>query len=101
VSEGGTRRLQQLSFEIIAFKVLEYLNDNPEAQDTLEGITSWWLPQVDIQYQRSKINDVLKELTNKGVLIEHQQSGAPIYAINHNRRGEISTLLKLLKRAND
>jgi hypothetical protein len=101
MSRGETGRLEHISFEIIALKVLEYLIENPDAQDTLEGITDWWLPHVDTQYQKSKIKAVLEDLTTKGVLIEHQQSGVPTYKISHTKKGEVLALLSLIKREND
>ncbi len=93
--------LEKFAFEIIAFKVLEYLNESPDAQDTSEGITTWWLPQVDIQYQSSEINHILNQLTAKNLLLENFQSGSLTYKINPNKRDEISALLSLLKRGPD
>jgi hypothetical protein len=98
VASSWSHRLEQINFEVIALKVLEYLIDNPDAQDTSEGITAWWLPQVDMQYQSSRINDVLRDLAAKEVILEHIQSGSPTYKINPNKRSEISALLRLLKR---
>jgi len=37
------------SNEDISLKILAYLLNNPNAQDTLEGISEWWLLDQDIK----------------------------------------------------
>jgi hypothetical protein len=31
------------NLRIVAYRILEYLVENPDAQDTVEGIVRWWL----------------------------------------------------------
>lgn len=90
--------MERMGFEIIAFKILDYLNEHPNAQDSTEGIINWWLLQMDINYQSSQVGEVLRVLSAKDVLLEQNQMGALTYKINPNRRDEISSLIKLLKR---
>jgi len=87
-----------MAFEIIAFKILDYLNEHPAAQDTTEGIITWWLLQMDISYQSSQVSEVLRILSAKHVLFEQGQMGSLTYKINPDRQEEISSLIGLLKR---
>jgi hypothetical protein len=38
---------------------LEYLNDNPDAQDTLEGIVEWWLLARTVEQQTLAVEEAL------------------------------------------
>jgi hypothetical protein len=94
---GSISCVEETNSEIIALKILDYLNQHPDAQDSTEGITAWWLRQVDINYQSSRINEVLKTLTAKDVLQEQRQMGSLTYKLNPDRRDEISSLLEIIK----
>jgi hypothetical protein len=48
--------------------VLGYLSKHSNAADTLDGITTWWLPQQRYETARERIEDVLTRLVNSGVL---------------------------------
>ena len=78
----------------VAWDVLSYLIDNPDAQDTLEGIVEWWILQRTIENQTKTVQAVLAELTAKGLILERRGSDSRLrYLINANRQEEIRALL--------
>jgi len=89
--------LEPAAFEIIAFKILNYLEKQPAAQDTVEGIMQWWLLHLDIKYQSSQVSEVLKDLSAKNVVLEQRHLGSLTYKVNPDKKDEISSLLRLLK----
>lgn len=65
--------------------VLGYLQKNPAAGDTLEGIATWWLEQVRIEQVVEEVAEALQELVDKGVIqASKTQGGATIFKINKN-----------------
>ncbi len=48
--------------------ILNYLQQNPNAVDSLEGITNWWLPQAYKKMDEAKIEQVLKQLIGEGLV---------------------------------
>lgn len=79
----------------IASDVLGYLIDNPEAQDTLEGIAEWWLLERKIESRTAKVKEALAELVAEGLILEREGSDSRLrYLINANKKEEIRTLLE-------
>jgi len=79
----------------IARDVLGYLTDNPEAQDTLEGIVEWWLLERKIENRTSRVREALAELVAAGLILERHGADSRIrYLINGERRQEIRALLE-------
>jgi hypothetical protein len=75
--------------------LLAYLIDNPDAQDTLEGIVEWWLLERKIESRIANVKKVLEELMAKGLILERKGSDSRVrYLINNDRRDEILALLK-------
>lgn len=60
------------SEEKLAFTILNYLSKAPEAKDTLEGITSWWLLKEQIDNSVEKISLALQYLIDNGYIIVHE-----------------------------
>jgi hypothetical protein len=54
----------------ISQEILEYLCKHPDASDTLEGITEWWLLNQRINYEMKKVKNAIVELVKVGRLIE-------------------------------
>ena len=83
---------------VICYNILEYLNENPQAQDTLEGIAQWWLLQQQIKRSTSLIQNLLNELVEEGFLIFRQGMDHQIhYRINREKEKEILELMKAIK----
>jgi len=51
----------------VADSVLAYLDHNPQASDTLDGISQWWLPQ-DKSISREVLVRILERLVAEGRL---------------------------------
>jgi hypothetical protein len=74
--------------------VLTYLVNNPDAQDTLEGIAEWWLLERKIESRAAKVKEVLADLVARGLILERRGSDSRLrYLINTDRQHEIRALL--------
>jgi hypothetical protein len=79
----------------IAVEILSYLEENPEAQDTLDGVIQWWLLERKIRYQITLVKEALSQLVKEGWVLEKESLDSPTrYQVNQQRREEIRTLLK-------
>jgi len=76
-------------------KILAYLIDNPDAQDTLKGIVDWWLLQQDLRWNVTLIRKAVDKLIHKGFLLERLGNGrTKYYQVNRARLPEISALIQ-------
>lgn len=78
----------------MAYDILAYLADNPDAQDTLEGIAEWWLLQQRIKHEVANVKTALAELVAEDLVVERQGKDLrKHYRINRGRFKEIKTLI--------
>ena len=76
-------------------EILAYLVENPEAQDTMEGIIEWWLLERTIKFQENQIAKAIAELVAKGFIIEEQGWDSQThYRINRSKVKEIRKLIE-------
>lgn len=47
-------------------EILLYLQNNPNAADSLEGIVTWWLPQMYESVDAASVEQVLEQLIAEG-----------------------------------
>jgi len=86
---------KQADSQETSHKILTYLMDNPNAQDTFEGIVDWWLLQQDIKRNVALIRKTVDELIHQGFLLERQGHGTTkYYQVNRERLPEISALIQ-------
>jgi len=79
----------------IARKILTYLADHPDAQDTLDGIVQWWLVEQEIKHEIGKVREILSELVKKELLLEHKSMDSRVhYRISRKKYEEIQAMLK-------
>ena len=79
----------------LAHEILQYLIDNPRAQDTVEGITTWWLLVRTIKHQTVLVKEALAMLVAEGLVIAHEGSDSrTYYKLNLRRRKKIISLLQ-------
>jgi len=79
----------------IGYKVLAYLVEHPEAQDTLEGILEWWLLEREIKFQATRVKEALSQLVAKGLILEKKGSDSQVhYRINQAKSKEIRDFFK-------
>ncbi len=58
--------------------ILDYLRRNPEAQDTVDGISQWWLPREQLAPRTAAIRKALQELIEAKLISEHHGKDAQI-----------------------
>jgi hypothetical protein len=46
--------------------IVDYLQNNPNAADSLEGIMNYWLPQAYQKIDAARIEQVLEQLIDEG-----------------------------------
>ena len=79
----------------MAYQILAYLRDNPEAQDTFEGIVEWWLLERRIKDQTERVKEAVAYLIAQGLLTTRVGKDSNIhYAVERSRLTEIEQLLK-------
>ena len=79
----------------IAYEILRYLVDNPKAEDTLEGIVTWWLMERTIKQQTLSVQRTLAMLVADRLLIAHTGGDSQTYyKINRRQRKRIISLLR-------
>jgi hypothetical protein len=62
----------------ISEEILEYLRKHPEASDTLEGITEWWLLNQRIHDEVIKVKEAVSSLVEGGWLVEIKGSDSRV-----------------------
>ena len=79
----------------LSLRILSYLADNPEANDTAEGIVHWWLLEREIRDETARIERSLSDLVAGGWLIETQGADRRVrYRMNLSKAPEIQTLIQ-------
>ena len=69
--------------EEISKQILSYLEKNPDAGDTLEGITKWWLESERVDQAVDDIAEALNLLLEKGAVIKTKcKKGSSIFKLN-------------------
>jgi hypothetical protein len=85
----------QESEQQIAREILQYLEEYPDAKDTLEGIAQWWLLKSLAAKKVMEVERALTFLLCEGLIIETRREGSPpLYRINRNKEKEIREMLK-------
>jgi hypothetical protein len=70
----------------IAWALLTYLRKFPASQDTIDGITEWWLADQGIQTRPKILKGVLSELAAKGLILQHKGKDSQIhYRLNRRK----------------
>ena len=78
----------------VARAILDYLRKHPDAQDTLAGITQWWLPEQRIKTRTVIVKQALTDLVCKGFVLVRKGTDAQLhFRINGQRVKEIEALL--------
>jgi Fe2+ or Zn2+ uptake regulation protein len=68
--------------EDISKKILDYLLKNPDAGDTLEGISRWWVQSEYIEQSVDEVASVLERLTKEGVVKKQEvKGGSSVYKV--------------------
>lgn len=81
----------------LSMEILNYLAQNPEAKDNLEGISEWWLLKQRIHYSVENISRAINQLVREGYL-SHETIGGKdsYYRVNTSRLDEIKNIVTSL-----
>ena len=75
-------------------EILQYLIDNPDARDTVDGIVQWWLLGTK-EHSKRVVEAALKTLVDEKLLIEHHRGDSPNdYRLNRRKRKQIISRLR-------
>lgn len=92
--QGKHKGLTTDSTEKIAIRILSYLNENPQASDTIEGILHWWLLDRIIVEEEAVVKQVLTQLVERNLIMVAQTTDArPYYRLNTEQIDEVRKLL--------
>ena len=87
--------------EKVAFRILAYLKEHPQAKDTIEGISPWWLGPEAGKYRLEDLERALSSLISKNLIVSKQMEGSPRwYAVNPRKLKQISRILKTTTNSN-
>ncbi len=64
------------SKEGVARMILDYLRKNPDAGDSLEGISRWWLNREKIDVTVGEISEILETLIMEGKVRRTKDEGS-------------------------
>ena len=80
----------------LAYEVFSYLSQHPEAQDTVEGITKWWLLEQRIRHSVAEVTAVLSEFVAQELIITRcGMDGQIHYRVNPKKQREIRRRLNV------
>ncbi len=65
----------------IAREMLDYLSRQPSAEDTLEGILQYWMPEKSTSRQITMVKEALGDLVTQGLLEKISREGRTVYRI--------------------
>ena len=69
--------------EQVSELIVSYLGKHPEAQDTLEGIASWWLTFERIDLSTTVVAQALESLVGQGIVtLRISGDGTALYGLN-------------------
>jgi hypothetical protein len=75
----------------VAQQILAYLTAHPKAQDTIEGITQWWLLEQDIKRSMAHVRAALVELIARKLVVEETgPDGRVRYRVDRPEDGQNS-----------
>lgn len=79
----------------VADEILAYLIKHPQAQDTLEGITEWWLLEQRIRSAVAEVDGALRGLVANDLMVARQcADGRTYYGLNQTKEREIRRHLR-------
>jgi len=74
----------------IGYRILKYLVENPNAQDTLEGIVEWWLLDRLTTTNVNNVKEALSRLISAHLVVERKgKESRTYYKMNPHKRKEI------------
>jgi hypothetical protein len=70
----------------LARQILRYLQEHPRAEDTIEGITVWWVSERAIKQWLPHVRKSLTALVSRGYIEKHTAAdGRVFYRLSRSR----------------
>jgi Fe2+ or Zn2+ uptake regulation protein len=70
--------------DTVSQPIIKYLQSQPQAGDTLEGIVSWWLLRQQVEDSLASIQQVLDRLALEGIVKQRRgPDGRRFYFAQH------------------
>ena len=86
---GGTRRSE------VTRAIVEYLWKHPDAQNTLLGISQWWLPKEQMKSETITVAEALSDLVARELIVERKGTDSQShYRINRRKLQQVRAFLK-------
>jgi Fe2+ or Zn2+ uptake regulation protein len=81
LGRSALNRCQRIDKKLpqLARHILRYLREHPEAQDTIEGITVWWVSERAINQWLPQVRYALAILVARGYLEKHTLAGGRVF----------------------
>jgi len=74
--------------------ILRYLIHHPDACDTIEGITHWWVTREVIEVKIEEVSDVLTVLLRQDLVLKKTAVNSVVmYTINKAKLDEIKEII--------
>lgn len=61
--------------------IRNYLNSHPDSEDTLSGITNWWVKQQQFDDSKIAVNNALNKLAAQGVISAVERNSTIYYKL--------------------
>lgn len=69
---------------ITVVEIFEYLRQNPQSGDTVEGIVKWWMMRQRLSETADTVHHALEQLVEAGAVFERRNAdGRIVYFANH------------------
>jgi len=75
--------------EELALSILGYLQAHPDAKDTLDGISQWWVPGQSAERRVSEVAAAISLLLSKDLIVETRREGLPPYYGVHQQKEDV------------
>ncbi|WP_157368851.1 hypothetical protein [Algicola sagamiensis] len=72
---------QAQSAEELITLILKYLHQHPNSEDTLEGITEWWVRKQRIDDSRVAVDEALQRLTSLSLISATTRNNITYYKL--------------------
>ena len=70
----------------IAYDILAYLSEHPDAQDTLQGIVEWWILEQEIKTRIKQVERALAGLVAERLVVERKGKDSQThYRVNRRK----------------
>ena len=71
----------------LAREIYTYLESNPGAMDSLEGIAEWWLLETRMMAILEEVRNAVDELARAGLVEKSQGHAGPLYRLKPGSQG--------------